>query len=516
MKFVGYYIYAIRGRWMDRYKIGYYIADLRDLKIRYGTSYGTDLEIIIFEISCNKKKTREIEKEIHETLSKWNCGSGELFYLDCLSRYLEIGCMLSNDNVTIPLKNRIKSPKKKYPVIDDIDINSSPSNNCIKRSDNIRNIYRERYTDIFNITNTGINKDLLPCKNCIIDLRTGNVMNSDTSTHTGIKTIYKGINHETPEIDKFISSIFHDDTEVIDYVQKLLGYAITGNNNEQCLAIFEGRGSNGKTLLISMIEELMGEFFMVAPPQVFFKNTKNRKIDENTPTPHLGVLKHKRICVREETDDDTELNFETLKIISGGSTITSRGAYEKHYISFTPKLIPILLCNKKPKIDVDDISKIRRILVVPFKSIYTTLDDPRIPYDKYNPYHKFRDNNMKDKLTTHENSEQLLTWLVQGSVKWYKSGLGVQPQQMVNAFDEYYAENDTLSNFINESCEIMPEYYVNAGEFRKEYMSVQNVRIKQKDLEKKMVKRGFHPGRPKVGTKQVKSYIGLKLKLSEE
>lgn len=84
MKLLSYYIYAIRGIWMDRYKIGYYIGDLKTLKKRYSTYYGAQLELYIFEINCDKLMAQGIERNIFKRMKTYKCGIGELYYATCL------------------------------------------------------------------------------------------------------------------------------------------------------------------------------------------------------------------------------------------------------------------------------------------------------------------------------------------------------------------------------------------------------------------------------------------------
>ncbi|KAF9176804.1 hypothetical protein BGZ49_005928, partial [Haplosporangium sp. Z 27] len=133
-----------------------------------------------------------------------------------------------------------------------------------------------------------------------------------------------------------------------------------------------------------------------------------------------------RICVKEEAEPKDELNIETIKIITGESSITSRSLY-KDCETFQPTMLSILICNHKPAINVDDPAMLRRIQVIPFNNIYTTPGDANCPYNPLDPRHRLRDSNVRKKLLTKHSQEQLLVWLVQGAVKWYSGGLGNMP-----------------------------------------------------------------------------------------
>jgi len=161
----------------------------------------------------------------------------------------------------------------------------------------------------------------------------------------------------------------------------------------------------------------------------------------------------------------------------------------------------------------------RRIIVVPFHNIYTSPTDINRPYDKENPRHKPKDTSLKEKLHTAFAQEQLLTWLVQGSVKWFKEGLGEQPQSMKDALISYKEENDRLKLFIDAMCERSPislekkdilksGYYVNAGDFKDRFVAHCGVKYTQKELIDKMAAKGLKYDRPRDFTERV--YVGLK------
>lgn len=300
MSRLGYYIYAIRGRWMDRFKIGYYIADLYDLIKRYKTYYGLDIEVYVFEVFCSKKEIKNIETQVHAELMTWIIDASELYYSDCLDTFIEITSTLTNNSVTIPLKKNAKKSKKKEENIGNNNSNIEKINNdvdnsnIIKTYENIKHIIRVDNTDIININHLNTDPDKLPCLNGIIDLKTG-ILEKFGKT-SGIPVIYRGIEHQTREIDNFMNDIFNNDAELIHYVQKLLGYGITGNNNEQIWTIFSGTGSNGKGLLIRMIQKVMDKYCLTAPNEIFYKEKKNN--NANGPTPYLSVLHNKRFVVK--------------------------------------------------------------------------------------------------------------------------------------------------------------------------------------------------------------------------
>ncbi|KAF9154127.1 hypothetical protein BGX21_004762 [Mortierella sp. AD011] len=401
--------------------------------------------------------------------------------LDNLLKYIKpsLGC---KDEVEIQTINMQKAMLKRGRTY----ISRHSSKNSILDE------YRIQHGDNEIESKLDTNPDILVARNGVIDLQTGECRPGIPEDYmaTKLDTDYNGLESSTKDIDEFMLDIFDNDTDLISYVQKLLGYGITGHTSEHCWLILTGSGGNGKSLFVGLLEKLLEKWFVTAPYDIFFKSA--RRAQAGGATPHLGTMRGARICVKEEAEPKDELNIEIIKIISGESPVTSRALYAKDYETFQPTALPILICNHKPAINVDDEAMLRRIMVIPFTNIYTTPEDSSRPYNPLNPRHRLRDPNVRKKLLTKYSQEQLLVWLVQGAVKWYAGeGLGKVPQCMQDAFSAYCLENDKLQEFIEDCCEVSPNYNINAGFFREEFMKYIGRKIQQKDLIDMMKKRGF-------------------------
>lgn len=492
---------------MDRFKIGYYIADLYSLIKRYKTYYGIDIEVYVFEIFCTKKEIQNIEKQVHKALITWNIDStSELYYSCCIDKFINIALSLTNNSVTIPLKKNSRKPKKETNKVNVENNGLEYDDKVIKTFNNINQIVRVNNTNVININNLLIDSNLLPCVNGIINLETGILRNGKTA---GIPYYYNGIDYPTSDIDDFMNDIFNNDTDVIHFVQKLLGYGITGNNDEQCWVIFTGKGSNGKGLLIRMIQKLMEKFYLTAPDQIFYKEKRNT---DNSPTPYLSLLHNKRFVVKNEFDQDKVLNENILKMITGQDSISTKNSYARHFLEFTPTVLPILTCNNKPKIKINEDSETRRIIIIPFENTYAKINDPRLPYNPKNPYHKLHNNNYEQLVMSDKYIEQFLVWLVNGSIKWYKERLHNFPKKLGDLIKKYHYENDIVQQFIDSYCIVNEKYNIRSATFKEEFKKVFKMNTIQDDLKDIMRKKGFEYGRPFIDGKQVRCFIGLRLK----
>ena len=269
------------------------------------------------------------------------------------------------------------------------------------------------------------NPNFLGVKNGVIDLETGALRKGQPDDYISTILPLDYVPGPTDIPVAFLHDLFNGDQDTISYIQRLLGYAITGHTSEQIWTIWTGSGSNGKSLLLNTLEELFKPIWVTMPRECLFDS--GRRQGEGVPTPHLVPLIGKRIGSREEKAPDAVLNEELIKTVTGQSCITARGCYDKGYQTFVATHLPILVCNSLPRVDVDDAAMLRRIVVVPFHNLYTTPDEAHRPYDSRNRTHRLQDFSLGAKLKTLEAQQQFLTWVVQGSVKWFDQGLGLSP-----------------------------------------------------------------------------------------
>lgn len=357
------------------------------------------------------------------------------------------------------------------------------------------------------------NKDLIAASNGVIELRTGLIRKASSFDYLSrnVEATYPGPASPTPIVDAFFDSIFNGDLGVISYVQRLLGYAITGHTSSQKMAIWTGAGSNGKSLLLACLSKLLGPTMYCTPArEVFFEG--GRQTTAGGHTAHLTPLVGKLIVAREELNKSDRLDIALIKLMTGEGDIVSRAPYSSEYVTFKPTHLPILACNQLPPIDVDDEGTLRRLIVVPFVNTYLGPDD-RVLFDPSNTHHRHKDPQLKDKLTTTEAQSQLLVWLVKGAAAWFERGLDDPPQLLRSSLTRYISDNDALHSFIEEECDITQGAMVNAAQFR-ERLEGRGQKMKQKELTPKMMHRGFvcKVAWQKASNKAERVFLGLQWK----
>lgn len=255
------------------------------------------------------------------------------------------------------------------------------------------------------------------------------------------------------EIDKnppkrwlqFLHEVFMDDLELIKYVQKLVGYTLTGSIKEQAIFILYGGGNNGKSIFIDTLQEMMGDYASTVPIEVLME----RKGGVNIETT-VARIKGARLIHASESEHDDQINEGLIKQITGGEKVVGRFLYGNQF-EYYPEYKLWLSTNNKPIIRGTDFGIWRRIIVIPFNY--------RIPEDKV-------DKDLMEKLRN--EMPQILNWAIEGYKIYQKEGLEL-PDAIVEEKDRYKSEMDYMANFIEDRIERKDGYRAQAQTIYKEY-----------------------------------------------
>jgi putative DNA primase/helicase len=227
-------------------------------------------------------------------------------------------------------------------------------------------------------------------------------------------------------------------TGLIDYLQRVTGYALTGDVGEQCLWFFHGGGQNGKTVYLRTILEMLGDYAVTGVDDLLLQ-----KRHQSHPTERASLF-GRRFVVTIEQDQGRKLAEALMKSLTGGDKITARRMREDFW-DFGPTHKIFLAANHKPEIQGQDLGTWRRIKLVPW--------DRKIAEDR-------KDTNLLVKLKAEWPG--ILAWAVRGCLAWQRDGLQ-EPPEVTDATAAYRAEQNLLGEFLTERCTINRELRVRAG-----------------------------------------------------
>jgi len=231
-----------------------------------------------------------------------------------------------------------------------------------------------------------------------------------------------------PLWDKFLNEIFAGDQELIKYMQKAIGYSLTGSVKEQCLFFCYGTGQNGKSTFLEAISEALGDYALNIQPETIMA-----KQFSGGSSSDVARLKGARFVNSAEPNQGAKLNESLVKQLTGSDTITARKMYENE-VEFEPEFKLWMSTNYKPVIRGTDAGIWRRIRLIPFT---VTIPEER------------KDLNLKSKLR--QELPAIFSWMVEGCLLWQREGLKI-PQAIINATRDYKGEMDVIGSFLETCC----------------------------------------------------------------
>jgi putative DNA primase/helicase len=278
---------------------------------------------------------------------------------------------------------------------------------------------------------------LLNCKNGVVDLRCG-----DLVSHTSSDRFTYCVNAEySPDawIDgmypALVSQWFNGNVDHIEYMQRALGYSITGESREECMFYLVGeRGRNGKGTMINGVADILG---VPMTQTVTMKAFTNKTADPQGFL--IAPLHNARMAIASEKSKGLTLDEELLK------TVTGRDAVQVAFkgrtpFNFTPKFKLWLMANNPPKGDPSDDAFWSRVRVISMP----------------NSYQGKEDNTLKDRLRSETERQATLSWLVLGAIQWYRQGLG-RAEWIHTETQRIRTEQDTILQFADACLEAADE-----------------------------------------------------------
>lgn len=321
---------------------------------------------------------------------------------------------------------------------------------------------------------------LLNCRNGVVDLVTGKLLahNKDYFLTKMVDADFES-DAECPKWAASLDLITGGDKHLQYYLQKVVGYSLTGNTDEHAVFFLYGAGNNGKSTFVETLIRLFGEYAQ----RTKIESLLSSWTTGDTASPYVASLAGARFVVASEIPSNRKLNESLIKDLSGGDQITARFLHQNPF-SFSPSHKLFLVGNYRPRITGDDLGIWRRMQVIPF--------NVTIPPDKQR--------RMSDVLADfEEESNGILTWAVLGSIYWKTEGLR-QPDAVATATSEYKTEEDLLQSFLDDICEMHPDYveskqalYLNWKTWTANEGEKEAEKFSKRWLTQRLSKRGFEP-----------------------
>ncbi len=235
-----------------------------------------------------------------------------------------------------------------------------------------------------------------------------------------------------PTWEKFLAGVFENNAELIAFVRRLLGYSLLGVTLEHLLAIWHGRGANGKSTLLNTAKAVIGEDYAMEAATDLLICKRNEHPTERAD------LYGKRLVTCIESGESRRLAEPLVKQLTGGERVRARRMREDFW-EFAPTHTIFLATNHKPVVRGTDWAIWRRIKLIPFTRIFAESEqDKRLP----------------DKLAA--EAEGILAWLVRGCREYLERSSLCEPAMVKAATEDYRSGEDLLGEWIRECAVVEP------------------------------------------------------------
>lgn len=241
--------------------------------------------------------------------------------------------------------------------------------------------------------------------------------------------------------EKTVAEIMQGDKELIDHIQEVLGYCLSGSTRFERFFILYGPSTrNGKSTIMDTILNIMGDYGATANYTSFQESSYRG--NGSSPSTDIASLRGARFVSIPEPSDETVLNVSKLKTFTGGDKIKARFLYQDEF-EYTPTYKLFFNTNYRPRLKAEGRSLFDsdRVEVIPFNRHFEDSE---------------RDLTLKDKLKSDREKSGILNWMLEGYRRVLASGKLPMPEAVRNENVQYREENDKVLQFVNEEMEESP------------------------------------------------------------
>lgn len=244
-----------------------------------------------------------------------------------------------------------------------------------------------------------------------------------------------------------VENFFCGDKELMDYVQQTVGLAAIGKVYQEALIIAYGEGSNGKSTFWNAIAKVLGSYSgSMSADSLTVGCKRNVK-------PEMAELKGKRLVIAAELEEGMRLNTSIVKQLCSTDEISAEKKYKDPF-KYTPTHTLVLYTNHLPRVGANDDGTWRRLIVIPFNAKIRGKSDIK---------------NYADYLVRNAGGA-ILAWIIDGAQKAIHNNFKLAvPQVVQDAIAQYRDNNDWLSIFLEDCCEIDRTFTQKSGDLYQEY-----------------------------------------------
>lgn len=283
----------------------------------------------------------------------------------------------------------------------------------------------------------------------IVNLRTGEIIPPTPSAMQARATRWAPQPGPAPLWERFMHDLTGGDKELQAFLQRMLGYCLTGDTSEKVLAYAWGSNSDtGKSTLIRTVAALMGNYHDSVDVSAFIGNSRGDRVPAD-----LARLPGARLVTATEPAAGQAWDEKRIKSITGGDEISARFLYGQ-WFTYTPQFKILIVGNHEPELRQVDDALVRRFVILPMNR--------KVPRER-------QIEDLSQRMVA-EEGPQITAWLVEGCQLWLAEGLAL-PDAVRTQTKEYLGDQDLMQVFVDERCQLVKEAEVSRhalyGEWRR-------------------------------------------------
>lgn len=299
-----------------------------------------------------------------------------------------------------------------------------------------RNYRKTILDDAASVYNIGMGEfdadvNLLNCKNGTLDLKTMQFRSHNPDDKiTKIADVVYDPNAKCPRFEQFLIEVMSGDADKSAFLQKALGYALSGDSRYECMFILYGATTrNGKSTLMESILRVFGDYGLTVSPETIAAKQRN----SSGPSEDLARLAGRRLANISEPSRGMRLNAAQVKSMTGNDSINARFLHCNSF-DFRPQFKLYINTNYLPSVDDMSLFSSNRVRVIPFDRHFEPQE---------------QDPNLKHLFAEEEAKSAILNWLIAGWQLLQKEGLD-SPAAVVEATNEYSRDSNKIALFAEE------------------------------------------------------------------
>lgn len=344
------------------------------------------------------------------------------------------------------------------------------------------------------------------CANGVIDARTASFApRTDAHLFRDTCGVAFDADADTSDIERLVLSSMKGSKEMTSFLQVILGSMLRGGNPHQLFILFVGSGSNGKSKLIEALQGVFGRKYGIALPKEIMVKQRARG-GAGGVTPHLELLRGRRLAYTEETSSDDVVNEALIKQITGGTEIVSRGLY-REFSSMRVTALPILCTNHDPRMP-DDEAFWRRVVYVEFPVRF-------VPHEPRHDLECPRDDALVERVLS--NPQGTLKWLFDGLRRLCEDPTLLQqpqwPEEARMAKEEIREESNTFGSWFS-TLQTIDSAFLRYADAFEDFRTTAEVNWTKGAFSRRMKAEGHQRKRKRVDGKQTWGYENLALPLT--